>query len=130
MRRQWLLSILVIVVVGIIYLRSGGQVPLPDHYQKTASGVRIPAKMEQIPSNSSGEAWNLGHNNQGSYFVNMYVNGRQRRIFSSRKVLAKKSDGTLYQTAGVIQFGSQKYHAVDIFVQSGGKSGYIDFAKG
>ncbi|GEO25540.1 hypothetical protein AAC03nite_13250 [Alicyclobacillus acidoterrestris] len=128
--RQWLLSALVIVIVGIIYFRSGGQVPLPDHYQKTANGVRITANMVDIPPDSTGEQWNLTHNQAGAYYVNMYLNGRERRTFTSRKVLHKTADGTLYQTAGIIKFGQQQYHAVDIFVKTGGKSGYIDFTKG
>lgn len=99
--RQWLLSALVIVIVGIIYFRSGGQVPLPDHYQKTANGVRITANMVEIPPDSTGEQWNLTHNQAGSYYVNMYLNGRERRTFSSRKVLHKQQTARCTKLRGL-----------------------------
>ncbi|WAH35856.1 hypothetical protein [Alicyclobacillus dauci] len=129
-RGQWLLAILIIVAVAVMRLRSGGSVPLPDHVQTTPNNdIRIAAKMQPIPSNSTGEQWNLTHG-QDTYYVNMYLNGRQSRTFATRKLMRHENNGTLYETAGVVQFGQQKYHATEIFVNRDGKDGYIEFAKG
>jgi hypothetical protein len=129
-RRGWLLSAIVVVVFGFVWLRSGGQIPIPQNAQTTAAGdLRIPVSMVSVPPNSSGEAWNLGKGDGGTYYVNLYLNGRAKHIFATRSSATQSSQGASYQTAGIVQFNQQKYHATTIFVQTNGKSGYIEFAK-
>lgn len=129
MRRQYLWTLLVIVVVAILRLRSGGAVPYPTAYQTLGSGqVRIAVKLENVPNTSQGEDWNLQRYGKGEYTVNMFLNGRESRTFATRSVQKNGANGTLYTSAGKIKFETKSYHAIDIFVAKDGKTGYIDFA--
>lgn len=130
MRRQYLWTILIILVITILRLRSGGAMPLPDSYQTLPSGdIRIQVKLETIPSDSQGEDWNLAKETANVYTVNMFLNGRENRTFATRKLSSQTSTGKTYVSAGKIRFAKQNYHATKIFVNPGGKTGYIEFAK-
>lgn len=129
MKRQWVWAVLIIIGILIFRLRSSGQLPVPTDYQNTSDGIRISAAMTGIPGNSNGEIWNLTSNGKGTYYINVYLNGRQQKQFATKQVISKKAGGTTYQTTGTIQLGQQKYHATDIFIDVNGNSGYIDFTK-
>ncbi|GMA58521.1 hypothetical protein C7445_104110 [Alicyclobacillus sacchari] len=131
--RQYIWLIILVVVVALARIRIGGSVPLPASYEKLAGGqIRIQVQAKPVPSTATGEQWNLEkhvQNGQTIYTANLYMNGHEQLLFPSLKTQSKTAAGTLYESNGKIRFGSQDYHAIDLFVAADGKSGYIDFAK-
>ncbi|MFD1673370.1 hypothetical protein [Alicyclobacillus fodiniaquatilis] len=138
MKRQWWLSIVIIALVIVFRLTtSGGALSLPPNATQMAGNqIRIPTVMENIDSqnNSSDpandETWLLTRRGDGTYYVTVYVNDRPSRYtFAAGPVTHSNASGTAYQTKGKVKFGAQSYHATDMYVNHGGKRGYIDFVK-
>lgn len=136
MRNQWLFTLLVLGIGTIVLLHTGGGVPLPANATNGSSSnaaeksLRITANLGQPSQQNTGEAWIITPDNQGRYIATLYVNGRETKILATRGKLSEKTNGTIYQTAGIIRFGKVPYHATQIFVPNNNSTaGYIQFVR-
>lgn len=128
MRKNYVWILLVVVVVVLFRLRTGGGIALPSPSEKLAAGViRVPVREMVIPPSAQGEAWALGKASGVPYFAGVYMNGRLLYVFPAKEVLSRTSAGVLYASSGQIKFEKQVYRAKDIYVGTTVASGYIDF---
>lgn len=135
MRGQWIFTLLILGIGTIVLIHTGTGVPSPANATNASSGVsketmRMTAKLGQSSHPNTGETWLLTQDKPGRYLATLYVDGRERKILATRGKVNEAKNGTVYQTAGIVQFGKVTYHATQIFVpNSNSTKGYIQFVR-